>query len=139
MSKVLVMKTWTQVFLLPSRIKITKWTIFEISFLWKHQHLCFHDWEYLTNFWHNNWRSIIDVVERLGSYDKLDCQRENFSDSQFLCFTDPMSLLTMLLIICISQNELENYINCLKMVRKSEEMIFLILLKDSLGTRKDRL
>ena len=31
----------------------------------KHQWLCFHYWDYLTNFWHNNWRSIIDVVERL--------------------------------------------------------------------------
>ena len=43
-----------------------KWTIFEISFLWKHQSLCFHYWDYLTNFWHNNWRSIIDVVERFS-------------------------------------------------------------------------
>ena len=31
----------------------------------RHQCLCFHYWDYLTNFWHNNWRSIIDVVERL--------------------------------------------------------------------------
>ena len=23
-------------------------------------------WDNLTNFWHNNWRSTIDVVERLG-------------------------------------------------------------------------
>ena len=37
-----------------------------ISFLWKHQCFCFHYWDYLTNFWRNNWRSIIDVVERLG-------------------------------------------------------------------------
>ena len=47
-------------------IKIPKWTIFEISFLWKHQSLNFHYWDYLTNFWRNNWQSIIDVVERLG-------------------------------------------------------------------------
>ena len=33
--------------------------------LWKHQFLCFHYWDYLTNFWRNNWCSIIDVVERL--------------------------------------------------------------------------
>ena len=25
----------------------------------------FHYWNYLTNVWRNNWRSIIDVVERL--------------------------------------------------------------------------
>ena len=31
----------------------------------KHQCLCFHYWDYLTNFWRNNWQSIIDVVERL--------------------------------------------------------------------------
>ena len=42
-----------------------KWTFFKISFLWKHQSLCFHYWDYLTNFWRNNWQSIIDVVERL--------------------------------------------------------------------------
>ena len=46
-------KTW---------IKMPKLTIFEISFLWKHQFLCFHYWDYLTNFWHNNWQSIIDVA-----------------------------------------------------------------------------
>ena len=32
----------------------------------KHQCLCFHCWDYFTNFWHNNWRSIINVVERLS-------------------------------------------------------------------------
>ena len=26
---------------------------------------CFHYWDYLMNFWRNNWRSIFDVVERL--------------------------------------------------------------------------
>ena len=31
----------------------------------KHQRLCFHDWDYLTNFWCNNWWSIIEVVEGL--------------------------------------------------------------------------
>mgnify|MGYP007022710994 CR=1 FL=1 len=31
----------------------------------KHQCLCFHYWDYLTNFWRNNWRSIFDIVERL--------------------------------------------------------------------------
>ena len=32
----------------------------------KNQCLCFHYWYYLTNFWRNNWRFIIDVVERLS-------------------------------------------------------------------------
>ena len=27
--------------------------------------LCFHCWDYLTNFWHDNWWSRFDVVERL--------------------------------------------------------------------------
>ena len=31
----------------------------------QHQCLCFHYWDFLTNFWCNNWRSIFDVVERL--------------------------------------------------------------------------
>ena len=35
----------------------------------KHQCLRFHYWDYLTNFWRYNWRSIIDVVERLGLND----------------------------------------------------------------------
>ena len=34
-------------------------------FFWKYQCLCFHHWDYLTNFWPNNWQSFIDVVERL--------------------------------------------------------------------------
>ena len=31
----------------------------------RHKCLCFHYWDFLTNFWRNNWRSIFDVVERL--------------------------------------------------------------------------
>ena len=46
-------------------IKMPKWTIFEISFLWKHQCLCCHYWDYLTKFWLDNLRSIGDVVKRL--------------------------------------------------------------------------
>ena len=47
-------------------IKMPKWTIFVISFLWKCRMFCFDYWDYLTNFWCNNWQSIIDVVERLS-------------------------------------------------------------------------
>ena len=32
----------------------------------KHHCLCFCYWDYLTNFWCNNWQSIVDGVERLG-------------------------------------------------------------------------
>ena len=39
----------------------------------KYQCLCFHYWDYLTNFWHNNWQSLIDVVERLNFCRGLDC------------------------------------------------------------------
>ena len=31
----------------------------------KHLFLHFHYWDYLTNFWHNNWWSLIDIQERL--------------------------------------------------------------------------
>ena len=31
----------------------------------KHQSLCFHYRDFLTNYWRNNWQSIFDVVERL--------------------------------------------------------------------------
>ena len=31
----------------------------------KHQCLCFHYWDYLTNFWQNIWQSIFDNIERL--------------------------------------------------------------------------
>ena len=41
-----------------------EWTIFKVFFLWKHQFLCFHLWDYLTNLWRNNWRFIINVVKR---------------------------------------------------------------------------
>ena len=50
-------KTW---------IKMPKWTIFEVSFLWKHQCFCFYYWDYLTNIWRNNWWSTLDIVEGLG-------------------------------------------------------------------------
>ena len=33
----------------------------------KQQLLFFHNWDFLTNFWRNNWRSIFDIVERLCS------------------------------------------------------------------------
>ena len=44
-----------------------------MAFLWllnsrfvlKTTETCFHYWNFLTNFWRNNWRSIFDVVERL--------------------------------------------------------------------------
>ena len=36
----------------------------------EHQHLCFRYWYYLTNFWCNNWWSIIEVVERLGYWEE---------------------------------------------------------------------
>ena len=52
-------------------IKMIKWTIFEIAFLWKHQSLCFHYRDYLTNFYCNNWWSIIDIVERFCYGQKL--------------------------------------------------------------------
>ena len=31
----------------------------------KHRCLCFHYWDFLTNFWRNNWQSMFDFVERL--------------------------------------------------------------------------
>ena len=40
--------------------------------IWKHQYLCFHCWDYLTNFWRNNWWSIIDGEERLCYLKGLD-------------------------------------------------------------------
>ena len=31
----------------------------------KHQCFCFRYWDFLTNFWRNNWQPIFDIVERL--------------------------------------------------------------------------
>ena len=45
----------------------------------KHQCLCFHYWDFLTNFWRNNWRFIFDVVERLCYY--LILYPHNFDES----------------------------------------------------------
>ena len=52
-----------------------KWTIFKISFLWKHHCLCFHYLYYLTNFWSNKWQSIIDIVEKLSLYTKIEVSK----------------------------------------------------------------
>ena len=48
----------------------------------KHQCLCFHCWDYLTNFWHNNWQSITDIIERHGLCEfclKLRITKVSFS------------------------------------------------------------
>ena len=50
-------KTW---------IKMPKWTILEMSFLWQRLCWCYHYWDFLRNIWCNNWQFIIDVVENLG-------------------------------------------------------------------------
>ena len=62
-----VMKTNTGVFVVFKTKRELKCQneLFWSIILWKYQCLCFHYWDYLTSFWHNNWRSIIDVVERL--------------------------------------------------------------------------
>ena len=52
-----------------------KWTILKISFLWKHHCLCFHYLYYLTNFWSNNWQSIIDIVEKLSLCTKIQVSK----------------------------------------------------------------
>ena len=67
----------------------------------KHQCLCFHYWDYLTNFWRNSWQSIIDVVERLGrllGWQTVNCklratlifcllsrQPQSFLKGKFVC------------------------------------------------------
>ena len=50
----------------------------------KHQSLCFHYWDYLTNFWRNKWRSIIDVVERLGYWVQMQSWFEEPNTLSFI-------------------------------------------------------
>ena len=48
--------------------KIVQFSILIHVLSWRqqtHQCLCFHNWDYFTNFWQNNWQCIIDLVERL--------------------------------------------------------------------------
>ena len=65
----------------------------EMSFLRKHQFLCFHYWDYLTNFWRNNWRSIINIVERLWYSILLavlwkTCMKHEFVEFQTLVISN---------------------------------------------------
>ena len=56
-----------------SVMKTKNWCFQKNSFMFhvlswrlhKHHCFCFHYWDFLTNFWCNNWRSIFDIVERL--------------------------------------------------------------------------
>ena len=55
------------------------------------QSFCFHYWDYMTNFWRNNWQSIIDAVEKLcynvlnfAGLRKLNSQVNDFD---FVSFT----------------------------------------------------
>ena len=63
-----------------------KWTIFEIEFLWKHQSLCFHYWDYLMNVWCTNWQSIIDLVEKL-CYNNIFRSPNIIQSTKFLLCT----------------------------------------------------
>ena len=63
--------------------------------------LCFHYWDFLMNFWRNNWRSIIDVVKRLCLTDNFQVTLKANSDDDFpdegakyLCFFSSRSLKT---------------------------------------------
>ena len=47
------------------------------------QSVCFQYWDYLTNFWRNNWQSIIDVVERLCFRERA-LMTSNFRVSRFI-------------------------------------------------------
>ena len=65
--KISVIKTNTYLFLLSSRQKVNKmptWTIFVLS----SQVFVLNTEIFWRTFWRNNWRSIIDVVERLRYY-----------------------------------------------------------------------
>ena len=65
--KISVIKTNTYLFLLSSRQKVNKmptWTIFVLS----SQVFVLNTEIFWGTFWRKNWRSIIDVVERLRYY-----------------------------------------------------------------------
>ena len=53
----------------------------------KKQFLCFRNWDYLTNFWRNNWWSIIDVEERLFKVTSLTVNSVIFIFVNFLSFS----------------------------------------------------
>ena len=67
-------------------IKMPKWTIFEISFLSVSVVITEIIWQ---PFWRINWRSIIDVVERLGyffSWEKIWKHWEKTKNTKCLYF-----------------------------------------------------
>ena len=46
--------------------------------------ICFHYWDYFTNFWRNNWQSIFDVVERLCYYKFVFLLWTSLHDHKFI-------------------------------------------------------
>ena len=63
----------------------------------KHQCLCFHYWEFLTNFWFDNWQSIFDIVERIYY---LLCKSENssFSSHTFTSMQEDVLVINFIVV-----------------------------------------
>ena len=103
-------KTW---------IKMPKWSIFVISFLWNHQCFCFHYWDYLRNIWRKNWQFIFDGVEGL---DLLQLEKKylyGFTlENKFQAFLFPYKL-------CVTEKR--TYV-------KKIEIFVLVLLSTPLNT-----
>ena len=71
----------------------------------KHQCLCFPYWDYLTNFWQNNWRFIIDVVERLlMSFQKpfLVTSKRAWGISSMITFLKLLASTDKCTIVCLN-------------------------------------
>ena len=82
-----VMKTYVFVVYRTKReLKCQNKLFFEIEFLWKHQSLCFHYWDYLMNVWRTNWQSIIDLVEKL-CYNNIFRSPNIIQSTKFLLCT----------------------------------------------------
>ena len=79
-----------------------------LDFESQNQFSCFHYWDYLANFWRNNWPSIIDVVERIGLFVFCEKSKPSLALCHYLLKrTKPVGCL-----VCQSDKSPTHYIFC---------------------------
>ena len=101
----------------------------------KHQCLCFHYWDFLTNFWRNNWRSIFDVVEWICYCHRL-CNDRQLTAASEITWIDKFhnwhenpsrTLLSSLLHIRLSLNWMFSFEKKVRYTYKSDGFFYVKL------------
>ena len=82
------------------------WTIFENIISLETPFLCFYYWDYLTNFWRNNWWPIINIVERLSYCALKICHFTEIIKAKYLRSNRYYQICEFLYLIRFTNNEI---------------------------------